>query len=284
MRCFKFLLLLIIVGCSNNKHKSDHKIKIDLKIDTLRYSYTGFNNGLQLDLLSDGRFINERYLFSCFGSGERKKVLGTYKLDDVNLILSPKTIELTEYSSEMEIKPITRSIKYGVDSLKIKTNFKLIRWDNKKILLSESFDNNWSFEEENDFLRFADYFNSGLEPESSGMYLVKSTKDSIFSKLDIKQIPKKWRKYYLNEPLNAKIKSITKVIDPEDNQYFHWQIELDKGRNNGIFKNISFSTEDDSIYFHIDSVENNRSFGKYYMPDFTKEKYSIGTEVKTKWE
>ncbi len=73
VKYIQILILFLIFSCSNNKTKSNDKEFDTQNIDTLRYAYNGFNNGLQLDLLSDGRFINENYLFSCFGGGERKK-------------------------------------------------------------------------------------------------------------------------------------------------------------------------------------------------------------------
>ncbi|WP_179348612.1 hypothetical protein [Winogradskyella pacifica] len=253
-------------------------------IDTLRYSYSGFNNGLRLDLLSDGRFINENYLFSCFGGGERKRVFGTYKMDSINLTLIPEKIELIEYPEKMELKPTKTQIKYGIDSLKIKTEFKVLNWETNKYLLSEFYDFGWSTDKENDFIRFADYVNNGFEPETSGMYLSKRSKDSVKSEFNIKKIPEKWQKYFLKEPITAKIKSLKKITNPNDKEYFWWEIELDKGSKDGMNKRLSMNTEDDMIFFDIDSVLNNRSFGKYYMPDFTTEKYPIGTELRTRWK
>lgn len=45
---------------------------------------------------------------------------------------------------------------------------------------------------------------------------------------------------------------------------------------------LSMTTKDDMIFFDIDSLLNNRSYGKYYMPDFRIEEYPIGTELRTK--
>ena len=284
VKYIKILILFLIFSCSNNKTKSNEE-KIDIKnIDTLRYSYDGFNNGLRLDLLSDGRFINENYLFSCFGGGERKKVFGTYKMDSLKLTLNPERIEFIEYPEDMELKPKTTKIKYGIDSLKIKTEFQVVQWENNKYLFSDYFDFGWSLDKENDYIRFADYLNTGLEPEMNGMYLVNKTKDSITSEFDLKQIPEKWQSYFLKEPVSAKIKNITKVIDPNDKENISWQIELDKGEKDRINNRLTLETQDGEFFIEVDSVLINRSFGKYYLPDFTKEKYPIGTELRTKWK
>ena len=284
MKYIKILIIFLIYSCSNDKRNSNSEKNVSQNIDTLRYSYRGFNNGLRLDLLSDGRFINEHYLFSCFGGGERKKAFGTYKMDSINLTLMPDKIELIEYPEDMELKPTKTQIDYGIDSLKIKTEFRVLNWETNQYLLSESFDFGWSTNKENDFIRFADYVNIGFEPETSGMYLSKRSKDSIKSEFDINKIPEKWRKHFLKEPVTAKIQGLKKITDPNDEEHFWWEITLDKGSNNGMNKRLSMTTEDDMIFFDIDSVSNNKSFGKYYMPDFTAEKYPIGTELRTKWK
>ena len=284
MKYIKILILFLIFSCSNDKSKSNSEKNIGQNIDTLRYSYSGFNSGLRLDLLSDGRFINENYIFSCFGGGERKLVFGKYEMDSIKLTLIPETIELIEYPEDMELKPTKTKIKYGIDSLKIKTEFRVLRWETNEYLLSEFYDFGWNAEKENDYIRFADYVNNGFEPETSGMYLSKRSKDSIKSEFNINKIPEKWQKYFLKDPITAKIKSLKKITDPNDKEYFWWEIELDKGSNDGMNKRLSMTTKDYMIFFDIDYVLSNRSFGKYYMPDFTKEKYPIGTELRNKWK
>jgi hypothetical protein len=253
-------------------------------IDTLKYSYSGFNSGLRLYLLSDGRFINDDALFSCFGGGERTRVFGTYEMDSLKLTLNPEKIELIVYPEEMELKPTTTQFEYGIDSLKIKTEFRVLNWETNKYLLSDFYDFSSGIDKENDFIRFADYVNNGFEPETSGMYLSKRSKDSVKSEFDIKKIPQKWQEYFLKESISAKIKNIKKIVDENDSEYFWWQIELDKGKKDGVTKRLSMTTEDYIIFFDIDSVLNNRSFGQYYMPDFTAKKYPIGTELRTKWK
>ncbi|SHF90213.1 hypothetical protein SAMN05444344_1970 [Tenacibaculum mesophilum] len=288
LKHINILLLFLIFSCSNNKTKLNDDNNLAQSIDTIRYSYDGFNNGSRLDLLSDGRFINEKYVFGCTGGGERKKVFGTYKMNNINLKLNPKTIELTEYPIEYPFdsksKPKTTNINYGVDSLKIKTEFQIVTWENNKYLLSSFYDYDWSLEKENDYIRFANYLNIGLEPSTSGMYLSKKSKDSIKSEFNLKQIPEKWQEFFLTQPISAKIKSFKKITDPYDKENYWWEIELDKGNNDKMNNRLSMTTKDDMIFLEIDSVLTNRSFGAYRLPDFDHEKYPIGTELRTKWK
>lgn len=284
MKYVNILILFLIFSCSNNKTESNNAKPVLQNIDTLRYSYNGFNNGLRLDLLSDGRFINEHYLFSCFGGGERKKVFGTYKMDSMNLTLIPKRVEFFEYSEDIVLKPTITKTKYGVDSLKIKTEFQVINWENRKYLFSDFYDFGWSIDKENDYIRFADYLNSGFEPEMSGMYLVHKSKDSITSEFDLSQIPEKWQSYFLKEPISAKIINIKTVIDPNDKENISWKIELDKGENDRINNRLTLETQDGEFFIEIDSVLTNKSYGTTYMYDFTPQKFPIGTELRTKWK
>ncbi|WP_438965231.1 hypothetical protein [Flavobacterium sp.] len=249
----------------------------------MRYSYDGFNSGNKLDLLSDGRFINENYLFSCMGGGEVKKVFGTYIKDNLKLTLNPESIEFMVYSEYSGLKPKTTKIKYGIDSLKIKTEFHVVKWENNEYLFSDSYDLDWSTDKENDYIRFAYNLNKGLEPKINGMYLVNKTKDSITSEFDLKQIPERWQSYFLKEPISVRVKSIKKIIDPNDEENIFWKIELDKGEIDRIYNRLTFETYDGVFLIEIDSVLSNKSFGMIYSYDFKPEKMPIGTELRTKW-
>ena len=114
--------------------------------------------------------------------------------------------------------------------------------------------------------------------------LVNKTKDSVKSGFNLNQIPSKWQEHFLKAPISAKIKSIKKIINQNDSEHFWWQIELDKGENDGMNNHLTMTTEDNMLFIDIDSVLNNRSFGQYHMPDFMPKKFPIGTELKTKWK
>ncbi|MGG8496848.1 hypothetical protein ACQY1Q_10550 [Tenacibaculum sp. TC6] len=280
--CITILLLPLLFSCIREKNKL-YTSNLSKKIDTISYSYKGFNNGLRLDLLSDGRFINEDYLFSCMGGGKRKKVFGVYRKDSLKLILVPKTIELKEYKDNLLMNAITTNLNYGVDSLKIKTEFQMVKWGGNEYLLSAVFDYGWSSEEENDYIRFADYFNSALEPETSGRYLVKRTKDSIKSDFDLQQIPVKWQGLFLKEPMVVKVKGIKKIIDPDDQEVIFWRIELDKGKTDGVNTDLRFYTKDKEFFIIIDSVLENRSLGRSLPYSSLPKKFRINSELRTKW-
>ncbi|WP_445458036.1 hypothetical protein [Flavobacterium sp. HNIBRBA15423] len=283
MKQIIIFISILLFSCSKSNTKSNDETQNTAIIDTLTFSYDGFNNGLLLNLLSNGNFVNESYLYSCFGGGKRKKVFGKYIMDSINLTLIPERVEFIEYPMEMDQRTKTTKVKYGIDSLKIKTNFQLITWEGNRYLLSDSADFNWSLKKENDYMRFSVYINAGLEPKVSGMYLAHKTEDSITTDFDLKQIPKKWQEYFLKKPISAKIKNIKKVIDPNDPENMHWIIEFNKGKKDGIKNGLTLETKEGDFFIEIDSVLMNKSFGQTYLYDYLP-KQSIGIELRTKWE
>ncbi|MFY7944710.1 MAG: hypothetical protein ACOVNZ_09005 [Crocinitomicaceae bacterium] len=280
---FLFLLLALTFSCSKKNTKSNDKSIIPGNLDTLKYAYRGFNDGLQLDLLSDGCFIYEYHFFGCLGGGKVLKVFGAHEKDSLKLILNPESVELILYPQDMEKEPITSKMKYGIGSFKIKTEFQSVYWENNEYLLSEQFDFGWWLEEENDYIRFAGYFNQGLEPKSNGMYLVRKFNDSMRSEFDVKQLPEKWQPYFFKEPVIARVKHIRKIVNPYHKEYFNWQIELDKGASDKIYKMLMMKTKDGAFRIEIDSVLKNSSFGMVYRHDFTPEMLPIGTEFRSQW-
>ncbi len=258
------------MSCSSETNNSNTEKTAIQKIDTLKYSYHGFNNGQWLALASNGNFINETYQYGCFGGGERKIVYGTYNMDSVLVQLFPKKVEFITYLEDEDLIPIKSQFKYGNDSLKIKTEYHVINWDSKTYLLSESYDYGWNSVNRNDFIRFADYINSGLEPAMSGKYLTNSSTKAVDPVFDFEQIPEAWQKYFLKEPISAKIIGLGKDYSPDDENHFWWKVEINKGSKHGIYKGISLSTKDNGLYFEIDSVFNDCSFGKFHHSNFVQ--------------
>lgn len=267
--------------CSDVNKKSDYDISNEQKIDTLKYYSNSPNINLKLELLSDGRFIYKYSYFGCIGVGEIKRYFGKFKWDSINLKLYPENIEYSKYSEKIELKPEITQLKYGIDSLKIKTDFKIITWEKNKYLLSEFYDLEWNSQKENDYIRFAEFLNLGLEPQFSGMYLTKKTDDTIHTKFDLNKIPDKWKSYFLKEPVSVKIQNIKKISDENNDS---WQIELDKGYKDQITNRLTFTTQNGEFFINVDSVLTNKSFGITQIYDFSPDKYPIGTELKTKWE
>ncbi|WBX72955.1 hypothetical protein PG913_08585 [Tenacibaculum pacificus] len=279
---FRILLISLIFGCKNRTYISDS----NETIDTLKYSYKGFNNGGSLYLMNNGNFIHTKFIYGCTGGGEIKQIFGEYKREKSDLILNEKRIELEKLSIGFNEKSEILKLNFVPDSLKLNNKFKIINWNNFEYLLSENITEGWSLRELNDFNRFSDNYNSGYEPENSGMYL-RMKVDSINTnkKLNLNQIPIKWRNLFLQEPIKTKIvgfRKKTEIIDNED--YIYWLVKIDKGENQNIRKFLDFKRKNEYNIFTIDSVLSNKSYIKIYDHTFQdKMDLKVGEELRTKW-
>ena len=278
------ILSLLIISCSNKD--SNKEELITQQIDTLKYSYSGFNNGFELLLLSNKKFEVSDYVYGCTGGGQTKKVSGTYKIDSTKLILEPEYVRLLIYP--LYIDGVTKKIetKYGVDSLKIKTKYDLVNWGNYRYLLSEE-SSIIGKEPINDYHRFSKNYNSGYEPKNSGRYLkmLSKEKETNTEGLNFSSLPKKWRNLFLSEPLISKVNKITITISKKDSELKIWKLEIDKGINDNVLKGMEFNDEFGDFSMKIDSVGEKSSFGLAYVYDF-EDNIDIkkGSQLRTKWK
>ncbi len=283
------ILILSILTISCSKKKSNTEDLVTQKIDTLKYSYNGFNNGFELLLFSNQNFEFIDYVYGCTGGGRNKKVFGEYKIDSTKLTLIPKNIKLliTPFDSfEFEGKTKKIETKYGPDSLKIKTKYSLINWGKYKYLLSEEL-SLIGEEHINDFHRFSENYNSGYEPKSSGRYLKMESKeiDTTKSDLDLSKLPEKWKRLFLSKPIISQINKITISTSKRDNELKIWEVEINKGVKDNVRKGMEFNDEFGDFSIKIDSVGKKSSFGLAYVYDF-EDNIIIkkGSQLRTKWE
>ncbi|OBQ45937.1 hypothetical protein JJL45_11710 [Tamlana sp. s12] len=281
------ILSIFIISCSNKQ--SNNKELITEKIDTLKYSYNGFNNGFDLLLFSNKKFEFIDYVYGCTGGGQNKKVFGEYKIDSTKLTLIPKNIKLliTPFDS-FEFEGNTKKIetKYGPDSLKIKTKYNLINWGRHKYLLSEELALVGE-EHINDFHRFSENYNSGYEPRNSGKYLkmVSEKVDTTGSELNLNNLPQKWKKLFLSKPIISLINKITTTTSKRDNELKIWKVEINRGIKDNVRKGMEFTDESGNFSLKIDSVGQKNSFGLAYVYDFEKNiSIKKGSELRTKWK
>ncbi|MCG2432109.1 hypothetical protein [Aequorivita xiaoshiensis] len=283
----KALILLFILSCSN-KQSSETK-KNAIKIDTISYTYHGFNHHRKLELLSNKDFIRFESVASCFGDARIEKHFGKYELTDSTLTLNPEKVELTVYSSFPEEKDRKDTLQYGADSLKINTSFQIFEWKNKEYLLSEKYDSLRNYDFRNDYEKFAYYYNIGEEPNVSGKYLTRIKKDTTINiAWNINKIPKEYQNDFLKKPISVKIVDRKKIVEKDDydpgSELVSWYIKIDKGKEDGIKKGFHFTTEDDEYFIDIDSVQSKVSFGKCYIYNMDEQYFRIGTEMRTKWK
>lgn len=287
----QILILSLIIGC--NQNRSTAKKNFETKIDTVSYKYDGFNHHRDLHLLSNNKFILRESSASCFGDYKIYNHSGNYKETDTSIVLNPKQVEIKTYFMFPEIDT-TYKLTYS-DSLTIKTKYKKFKWNSKQYLFSEQIDSIVYPEFQNDYRTFADSYNEGREPDESGDYLTRkiSDFDSLFKPLNIGEIPKKYREYFLIKPVSAQIiyrKKITAYDEFLEENTFKWRIAINKGYNHGLRKGMKLSTENFRFFFYLDSIEPNKSFGNSFINYLEEEDkdsdddYKIGTEVRTQWE
>ena len=276
-----------MIVCSCSERKKNQTKKSVKTVDTTFYKADGFNMRLKLALLSNDQFIFETSLFSCFGGGEIRKFYGTYLKNKDEIKLKPENVEIEIYPEDSPMaNPTIENLKYGPDSLRIKTEFKIVNWNKNKYLLSNEYISFFGFEDENtDYDQFAYHYNIGSEPNENGWYLVnkKTERDTTKSKFDLNQIPSKYRKQFLKNPIVAKITNIENVPETEY-EGEHWLITINKGKVDGVNKNLVFQTENMEMFIEPDTIFENTTIGKSYLYNFKKEKYPVGTILKTKWD
>jgi hypothetical protein len=282
---FSIALFFLIISFNRVEIKSDNSVITAQKVDTIYYKHSEYGIDLKLALLTNGKFIYEYYSMNCFGGNDRrKKVFGKYAIRENNLSLNPEKVKLFIYPKQFDLEPKVHNWNYINDTLKIKTSYNIVKWGKTKYLLSEYYDAVWNSEKQNDYIRFANEYNSGIEPIYHGYYLVNENEGNKNTKLDLNQIPEKWRKYFLVNPISAKIISITKSYRPNMKpKSIMWTLVINKGKNDGVRKGMTFESKQEDFSFEVDSVFNNKSMGKTYYYEFDEKKYPKGTEFRTKW-
>ena len=299
----KNIFIIIIIICSfscENKINPTGK-RSENKIDTLFYQYKGFNNGMKLYLFNDNKFKYEFYSYGCTGGGENEFVTGNYTMSENKIHLKPDSvkIKILDFQSPTEFK--NYNLKYQNDSLKIKTEYDIINWNNIQYLISPQknkdfrrhtpifmveYDIDSILLKRNDYYEFADYYNLGYEPKKHGRYLTQITKntDSIFEKLKINRLPKKWKHLFLENPIAAKVLKIVKekktyhYNENEKEEYYINVLTLDKRSNDNVRIGMEFYDKKKKKYIKITSVSKNESNGVTYE---TLRKSEL---VKTNWE
>ena len=294
------IVLLFIIFSFESKKQSAQEIK-ETKVDTLFYKYKGFNNGFNLYLFSNNKFEYMYYSFGCTGGGESEYITGNYQLLGDKLHLDPDSVRMRIYELNNHSDFKEYNLKYKNDSLKIKTEYDIIKWNNIQYLISPQKNHNFRTHTEvsitdydidsimlkrNDYYEFADYYNLGYEPKKHGRYLIRATQkpNSTFEELEIDKLPKEWRNLFLEEPISAKITNVvkdkrtTKYNEDYTQEYFIYILTLDKGSEDHVRIGMVFYDETNKKYIKIISVSKSESKGVTYK------NLEEGELIKTNWK
>lgn len=296
----RLLFLFISIMLLSCKHIDGvNNSGFEKSIDTIKYDFKGFNIGIKLYLLSNETFYYENYGSACMGGGESEKVYGKYKNTQTDIQLYPDSLKIVIIPYNRHDKPIISKQVYGSDSLRIKTHYKIISRDSYEYLISEEpshlFRNWLSWYREdfknynmvkrnwNDYYELAYFINTGLEPQSQGMYLrrkLNSDTNSTKIKIGLSEIDTPWKSLFLEQPITAQIKKVTKIVSKEESDYYI--LEIDKGSNQGIQLGVViFNRKDFNDHIEIVDVFPDKSIGYCYK---NEKEIRVGDTVKTKWE
>lgn len=264
MRSTIILLLLgIVVACRPSDKVMDDKL-------FGKYEITGFNSSVTIELRPSGEFIYERTLSDCFGGSDVQRIFGSYLIDSGRLKLNPKQLTNVNYFGFDSNDFKKDSLEYySSDSTFLKKEFQVFTWDSLTYLLSEDSYSYWGFpEDENDYERFSDYYNSGYEPRQSGSYFVKRV-DGHFPKteLDVANLPLKYRGRFLQEPIVGEILNVDKIeklVDSGQVQLIN-RYKINRGRQDGVMEKMEFYGDDGCCTIRITDVDEKTSFGHIHL-------------------
>lgn len=287
--------VLLLISC---KRESDNSLSLKnySKNDTLIFNYSGFNYNIELCLIGNDSFAYKYNIKGCTGGGELLKVNGKYLQSNNRLTLLPDSVFFSILPYHSHDNPKRFKVKYGIDSLKIKTEYDIITWGQSLYLISPEkdidfrthpvltmidFDVDSVVNSRNDYHVFADYCNLGLEPEEHGRYLTlifDTLKKNLTPKLDLHQIPDELRYLFLEVPVEAKIidvKMENKEFDGSSYQIY--KVHLNKGKRDNLRIGIEFFDKNMAKYIKIVEVESDKCTG------VTQDKFELNDTVKTYW-
>ena len=288
---FSFAYILFM-----NKHKTE------VVTENLQYEYRRVNFGLVLSLNDNNKFRYKYYNFGKKGGGEIAEIIGNYTKSKSKLHLIPDSIFLKVMKDESFTDYEMFKLKYKDDSLLIKTDYDIIRWNTKQYLISPQISYKYKYypfriynsdmvldsiaDRMNDYHEFSTYCNSGSEPKYHGIYLVQK-KDVFEDSMEIfsvDKIPQEWQYLFLEKPISAKvIKTVENkysiYFDDTEEEIIYYHITMDKGSNDNIRVGLFLFNKEYKDYITINNVNPNSSTGlawsvfekdEVLMTDWTK--------------
>lgn len=201
--------------------------------------------GTELTFNPKGTFEHTKYMYSDYinpkePSGWLTTITGTYQIDSNQIKLFPEVFMGKEDWGDSIA--LTDSGKYfESDSTWIRTSFRLIQWTGNFYLLSEEPVFHFGYRRDNDFVHFADNYNSGSEPRWPASYFAKRNNKTKTEELDLSQVPTNWRPYFIDSVAFVVVKNIEEnfLYDSMFNKNIHRYI-LEGGTKNQVREGMTF--------------------------------------------
>ena len=227
----------------------------------------GFKDmGTNLTLSSNGSFINQKYWYSDYvqkgePSGLFTNTIGKYTIDSNSVSLYPDYFVKKEIFRDTT-KIVDSAKYYNSDSTTISTVFTVIKWNSNIYLLSEQQNFQFGYRTDNDFVRFADNYNSGSEPRWNESYFSQRNRKDRFEKIELNQIPTEWRSYFIDSPIHIVVSKIKQdfFYDSLFMNYIN-RFELIGGAKDKVREGMTFYGNDGCCILKIMEVFDSTSFG-----------------------
>lgn len=256
-------IMITFISCRTDM-KLDNKT---LLVDSTLIFNKGYKDfGTNLILNTEGTFNYEDYHYSDYvqkgePSGWITEIRGRYRTDSNKLFLIPENL-LHKELFDFKVVVIDSSKYIDCDSLRIDTDFTIVKWSGNIYLLSMSKSQDLRFRVNNDFEKFADNYNSGSEPRWNGNYFALRQSKIRHEKLDKNQIPTKYRDYFLDSVISVVV--INVINDFAYDSLFNSSIsefEMKGGENIGIKEGMTFYGMDGCCIIKTMKVEKDKSYG-----------------------
>ncbi len=168
-------LTVCIFSCSSENHTTDTSKSETKPMDTLKFEMRGFNNGVELLLLPNNRFLRKKYVFGCLGGGYESIILGTYVIKNNELRLNANKIQEYNYLENNEKNQ--RVYKLDTDSLLLKKHYYIVNGSNRTLLLSSEYLNDFHKLQSdlNDFQEYKNWKENYSPHDESPFFLISDT-------------------------------------------------------------------------------------------------------------
>ena len=242
INCFLAIIFLFINYSFSNNIEEETSLSKGIK---RKFILKEFNQNISIYLREDFSFTNCYFSKGCVGGYIINMVFGEYKIDGNHIAFIPKKMLRDEgfFLTDFTKKDIDTVDYYYSDSTKIQLNYWHIKKDSFEFLLSEAEFNEFDecFMKSSNFIALANLYNSNIEGEICySVFCNIDTTINIRTILSKENIPEKFHKLFLDNPIEIDIKSVK--LNKEHYPVYH--LLSDKFDNAFIGMKFYYSQDD----------------------------------------
>ena len=216
MKKNNYLFIIIFLASCNFSSSLQQEEISNPKGIKQKFMFKLFNYGVEIYLREDFLFKNFSYSFGCIGGYRVKEVLGEYKMENNHIYFSPEKLIWKEDWEEGHYyfnttKTFDTLNYYHSDSNKIQLKYWHLRKDNFEFLVSETpfYEQDEYFILSSNFIGLANLYNANCENKiCASVFCNIDTTLNIRNIISKKDIPEKFEKLFLDEPIDITIRSV----------------------------------------------------------------------------